>query len=125
MKICSVESFHTLLFCSKWDDCIAFYRDILGFAVVDEKPGFIEFEVRPGSRIGLLQSVRDGASKKRAAPHILSFRIENLEEVHKDLSSRCPTASALRKHPWGALLFEIRDPEERRLEFWMPVRNTD
>ncbi len=121
MKPFNVESFHTVLFCSKWDACIAFYRDILDFTVVDEKPGFIEFEVRPGSRIGLLHSVHGSTSKDRTKPHILSFRVDHLEEIHKELSARCGTVSALRKHPWGALLFEVLDPEERRLEFWTPI----
>jgi len=114
----SVESFHTVLFCRKWDECVDFYRDILGFTVVDEKPGFVEFEVAPGSRIGLLNS--SGNNDLKNISFILSFRVGDLEGFHKILSARCKGVTAVRQHPWGARVFELQDPEERRLEFWIP-----
>ena len=121
MEPLPVESFHTILFCRKWDACVAFYRDILGFAVVDEKPGFMEFQVTPESRIGLLQSAANSTPGADETFSILSFRVKNIEEIHKALSGRFEGLTALRLHPWGAHLFELRDPEGRRLEFWAPV----
>jgi catechol 2,3-dioxygenase-like lactoylglutathione lyase family enzyme len=118
MKTLHVESFHTVLFCLKWDACVAFYRDVLGLAVVDEKPGFVEFEVTAESRIGLIRATGNKALAGRASQPVLSFRVENAERVHRMLSARGASATAMRKHPWGAYLFELRDPDERRLEFW-------
>ena len=118
MKTLHVESFHTVLFCLKWDACVAFYRDVLGLAVVDEKPGFVEFEVTAESRIGLIRAVGNKALAGHASQPVLSFRVENAERVHRMLSARGASATAMRKHPWGAYLFELRDPDERRLEFW-------
>jgi catechol 2,3-dioxygenase-like lactoylglutathione lyase family enzyme len=120
MRPLSVDSFHTVLFCRKWDACVQFYRDILEFIPVDEKPGFVEFQVVPGSHIGLLKYVGKHVSKNNAS-FILSFRVENLEEFHKSLSARCEGVTAVKQHPWGARIFELRDPEERRLEFWTPL----
>jgi len=120
MKTMLVESFHTVLFCRKWDACVDFYRDIMGFTAVDEKPGFVEFEVAPGSRIGLLKSSGNCALKNKDTSFILSFRVGDLEEFHKIFSARCKGVTAVRQHSWGARVFELRDPEERRLEFWMP-----
>jgi len=51
---------------------------------------------------------------------ILSFRVGNIEEAHRNLAARCGEIAAIRHHPWGARLFELRDPEKRRLEFWTP-----
>jgi catechol 2,3-dioxygenase-like lactoylglutathione lyase family enzyme len=117
-KTLGVESFHTVLFCLKWDACVSFYRDVLGFAVVDEKPGFVEFEVTADSRIGLIRASGNRAPTGNASQPVLSFRVENAELAHRMLSARGASATAMKKHAWGAYLFELRDPDERRLEFW-------
>ena len=115
-----VESFHAVLFCRKWDAYVSFYRDVLGFEVVDTKTGFVEFQVTPGSRIGLLKPTGDSATEYSDTSFILSFRVGNAEEIHRALSARCTGLTAVKQHPWGAHLFELRDPEGRRLEFWTP-----
>ena len=116
MNPISVESFHTILYCRKWDKCVSFYRDTLGFRVVDTKPGFVEVQVTPESRIGLLR----GAKNDSPGRVILSFRVGDVDKMHDVLSERCRDVTAVRMHPWGARLFELRDPEGRRLEFWTP-----
>lgn len=123
-KTLRVESFHTVLFCLKWDACVAFYRDVLGFEVVDEKPGFMEFEVTADSRIGLIRATGNKSLAGNASQPVLSFRVENAELTHRTLSARGASATAMRKHPWGAYLFELRDPDERRLEFWTQKTKT-
>ncbi|MBN2320378.1 MAG: VOC family protein [Acidobacteria bacterium] len=116
MNPISVESFHVILFCRKWDACVSFYRDTLGFKEVDIKPGFVEVQVTPGARIGLLRS----AKNDDPGCVILSFRVGDVDKMYDMLSKRCSEITAVRVHPWGARLFELRDPEERRLEFWTP-----
>jgi catechol 2,3-dioxygenase-like lactoylglutathione lyase family enzyme len=116
MNSFSVDSFHTVLFCRKWEVCVSFYRDILGFKEVDIKPGFVEVQVAPGSQIGLLRS------SKNSDPGcvILSFRVRDVDRLHDSLSTICKEVTAVKPHPWGARIFELRDPEGRRLEFWTP-----
>ena len=121
MKLLSVDSFHTVLICRKWDVCVNFYRDILGFAIVDEKPGFVEFQITPESCVGLLKSPESSALKSSDTSFILSFRVGDVKEIHKILSGRCKGMTAVKRHTWGAHVFELRDPEERRLEFWTPL----
>ena len=120
MKKLAVESYHTVLFCRKWDACVSFYRDILGFEVVDTRTGFVEVQVTPDSRIGLLRSGKEDDPANSDSTLILSFRVGDVDKIHKILSARCKEVTAVKKHPWGARLFELRDPEERRLEFWTP-----
>ncbi|MEJ2110675.1 MAG: VOC family protein [Acidobacteriota bacterium] len=114
-----VESIHAILFCSNWNAIVTFYRDILKFGVVDEKPGFVEFEVAAGSCIGLIRAAGRASAGDIPVPMVLSFRVEDIKETHRSLSERCKTITAIREHPWGALVFELKDPEGRRLEFWM------
>lgn len=113
-----VESFHTILLCSKWDASVTFYREILQFGVVDEKPGFVEFEVAEGSRIGLIRASGGRSKGDVPIPLVLSFRVDDIEKIHRILSGRCKTITAIKEHPWGAFVFELKDPEGRRLEFW-------
>ena len=121
MKPSSVESFHTVLFCSEWDACVHFYRDVLGFVEVDARTGFVEVQVTPESRIGLLRHKKEDSAANLGASMILSFKVADVGEIHHLLSRRCKSVTELRQHPWGARLFELRDPEGRRLEFWTPL----
>jgi catechol 2,3-dioxygenase-like lactoylglutathione lyase family enzyme len=116
----AVTGFHVVLFCRKWDDSVTFYRDILGLPVTDRRKGFLEFQVTPEARIGLLREVRSPASVRRDDRFILSFRVPDIRATHRQLQARCPDLPAVREHPWGAWVFELTDPEERRLEFWSP-----
>jgi catechol 2,3-dioxygenase-like lactoylglutathione lyase family enzyme len=49
-----VISFHAVLLSRKWAESVSFYRDILGFRIIDKKKGFVEFEITSESRIGLI-----------------------------------------------------------------------
>lgn len=113
-----VEGFHTILICRNWEECVAFYRDLLEFRVVESKPGFVEVEVAPGAYIGLIRSTRDDNSENRDSSLILTFRVANLDKVHEIISVLCRGVTEIIEHPWGARLFKMRDPEGRPLEIW-------
>jgi len=113
-----VSSFHTVLFCEKWEECVSFYRDVLGFRIVEKRDRFVEFEVTGGARIGILRPLNPPARQRGHDSVILSFRVADIEETHAELKSRCAELPAVREHPWGARVFELRDPEGWRLEFW-------
>ncbi len=114
------RSLHTVLICEKWEDCVSFYKDVLGFPVVEERERFVEFQVTPGARIGILRPLHPDAPNPSHDRVILSIRVEDIEEAHAELKARCPDLPAIRKHPWGARVFEFRDPEGWRIEFWSP-----
>jgi catechol 2,3-dioxygenase-like lactoylglutathione lyase family enzyme len=103
----------------KWAECLAFYRDVLGFRIIDEKRGFVEFEVTPESRIGLIDKGNRGQgtdSVQRGL--VLSFCVDDLERARDHLCSHWPGTSDIKEHPWGARIVELKDPEGRRIEFW-------
>ena len=62
MKSVTIESFHTVLFCREWDACVAFYRDVLGFAVADRK----RFLLPGGRRVGVPKHHRSGIGTERS-----------------------------------------------------------
>lgn len=113
-----VKSFHAVLYCRRWRDCVAFYRDMLGFPATAASEIFTEVQVAPGSFIGLLNAARCRPPATQAGSLVLSFRVARVEEAQRALMQRGCSPSPIRRHPWGARLFELEDPEGRRLEFW-------
>jgi len=81
----SVRSFHTVLYCRKWKECISFYRDVLGFPVVFANEIFVEVQPVTGVRIGLMDAGRTRWSASRGDSFILSFRVFDVEETHQSL----------------------------------------
>ncbi len=114
----SVKSQHSVLICREWEACVAFYRDVLGLPIVYQRNRFVEFEVTPDSRVGILEPLRPNAAEPGHEHVILSLCVPDIEEVHKKLEARTTDLPPIRKHPWGPRLFEIRDPEGWRIEFW-------
>jgi len=115
-----VRSLNTVLMCERWEDCVSFYKDVLGFPVVHERERFVEFQVAPGARIGILRPLHPDAPRPSHDRVILSICVEDLEEAREELKGRCPDLPPIRKHPWGPRVFEFRDPEGWRIEFWSP-----
>jgi catechol 2,3-dioxygenase-like lactoylglutathione lyase family enzyme len=118
MSTLSVEGFHTVLLCRKWEECVEFYRDLFGFKTVDSKPGFVEVEVAPGSYIGLIRSSGDPGPDNDNYALVLTFRVADLEKAHAHLTAHRQEVTAIIDHAWGARLFKMQDPEGRRIEIW-------
>jgi len=119
-----VESMHAVLRCRRWAECVSFYEGIMGLPAVDRKEGFVEFQVTPESRIGVLRVSR-AEWREPADSCLLSFRVPDIAEAHRTLHARCPELEPVRRHAWGAKVFELRDPEGRRLEFWTPEEQAE
>jgi catechol 2,3-dioxygenase-like lactoylglutathione lyase family enzyme len=118
-----IEGLHTVLYCQKWEGCVSFYRDTLGFPVVFANDMFVELQPVAGAFIGLLDAAR--TTRPLSSFHdtfILSFHVIDVEMTHGVLRQRYEGVSEIKNHPWGARLFEVKDPEGRLLEFWSNAR---
>ncbi len=113
-----VRSFHAILYCRNWDACVAFYTGVLGFGVADSRNGFVEVQVNPASRIGLIRRPPESCPEDPAAAVVLTFLVEDLDGARAAVASRWGRVSTVRRHPWGARLFDLKDPDGRRLEVW-------
>ncbi len=117
MKV-SLVTAGTVLYCRRWGDCVAFYRDTLGFPVVWENDLFVEVAVTATARLGLIDVSR---TKKQVTPSdaiVLSFRVPNVRETYRVLRRTIPELTPPTVHPWGVPYFELRDPDGRVVEFW-------
>ena len=84
MNPISVECFHTVLYCRKWDECVSFYRNILGLEVKKEEgveyavvrvPGALHFGI--WSRASAAEHVK-GEAKDGALnlDHVVAYNKE-------------------------------------------------
>ena len=114
-----IRSLHHVVFCAQWEACAAFYGGTLGLPETDRRDGFVEFAVAPGACIGLIDVAdRPGYGDPSRTPGLLALQTDDIHTLHRRLSSRLAALPRIRRHPWGALVFEISDPEGRRIEFW-------
>ena len=120
----SVQSYHTVLYCRKWQECISFYRDVLGFPVVFANEMFVEVRPVAGARIGLMNAARTRWPASCGDSFILSFRVSDIGETHQLLQRNYADVGEPKDHTWGARLFEIRDPDGRRIEFWSDAKKS-
>lgn len=126
MTLLPVRSLHHVLFCKRWPACEAFYGQALGFSETARRQGFVEFMVTAGACIGLIDVAgRPGYADPSQTPGLLALQTDDIHTLHRRLISRLPELPAIRRHPWGALVFEISDPEGRRIEFWQEAPSGD
>jgi hypothetical protein len=69
----SVRSFHTVFYCRKWKEYIAFYRDVLGFFVVFANEMLVELKPAAGARSGLMSAARTRWPASHGDSFILFF----------------------------------------------------
>lgn len=80
----------------------------------------MEFQVAAHACIGILRPLQPDTDRPTHDRVILSIRVEDIEAAHRELEVRLPNLPPVRKHPRGPRVFEFRDPEGRRIEFWSP-----
>ncbi|MEW6441737.1 MAG: VOC family protein [bacterium] len=116
-----IASFHTVLYCRKWAASVSFYRDVLGLTVSFENPLFVELRAASEARIGLLDASRTRYPDVEPKGVLLSFRVADVDKAHAWLRTKAVRLSDVKEHPWGARLFELEDPDGRRIELWAPA----
>jgi len=118
----NVISANTILYCSRFEATLVFYRDRLGFPVIFLAGWFVEFSLGGLSRLSIADESR--ASVKSCAGNgiTLSLEVQDIDEIQKKLKISGCNPTAIKNHPWGAKVFYLHDPEGHRLEFWMRKR---
>jgi Glyoxalase/Bleomycin resistance protein/Dioxygenase superfamily. len=113
-----IMSCHTILYCRKWKECVAFYRDFLGFLVVFDNNILVELEPAPNARIGVMDVSRTKRNVTAPETIVLSFKVADIEKTHNLLREKSGEIVERKDHPWGAWVVELKDPEGRMIEFW-------
>ena len=113
-----IEIANTILYCRRWRECVAFYRDRLALPVSFENEWFVEFELNPGARVSVADSAKTTIESAQGRGLTLTLKVADLQAARAELEGRGLSPGSISQHPWGASVFYLADPEGRRIEFW-------
>jgi predicted enzyme related to lactoylglutathione lyase len=104
---------------------LAFYRDVVGLAVVEDKGDFVRFEdgfaLHDGASL-LRQAFGtepDGTPFGRANL-VLYFETDDLEAAHARIAAQAAMIHPIRRMSWGGRVFRFRDPDGHIVEMGEP-----
>jgi catechol 2,3-dioxygenase-like lactoylglutathione lyase family enzyme len=108
---------NTLLYCSSWQETVAYYRDLLGLPVAHGRKGFVEFRLGEGAFLTVADASLTSMQPSGGRGITLSLKVGDLDRVRGVLAGRGVAVSEVLT-AWGARVFHCRDPEGHRIEFW-------
>lgn len=112
-----VERTNTVLYCVRWDETVAFYRDTLGLPVSFENDWFVEFALHPGAFISVADAARSSIRAGDGAGVTLSWQVPELDPVRASIRANGIEVGPIRTR-FGSPVFDVFDPVGNRIEFW-------
>lgn len=109
---------NTILYCRKWEQTAAFYRDRLGLPVNFSNDWFVEFRLNPGARISIADETRASIKSCGGKGFTLALEVKDIDSVWADMEKSGLEPTDIRDHAWGARVFYFYDPEGHRIEIW-------
>jgi catechol 2,3-dioxygenase-like lactoylglutathione lyase family enzyme len=113
-----MKAANTILYCRKWEDTVGFYRDRLKLSVSFSTDWFVEFSLNAMSRLSIADEKRASIKTSHGKGITLSWEVESVDRAWEDAQKAGLAPTAIQKHPWGARVFYLLDPEGNRIEFW-------
>ena len=91
---------------------------LLGLEVIFSSEWFVEFQVTPESRISIADERHSSVKSSEGKGITLTLEVEDIESVWKDLDQIKLKPGKIKKHPWKAKVFYMKNPEGHRIEVW-------
>jgi catechol 2,3-dioxygenase-like lactoylglutathione lyase family enzyme len=113
-----LKTANTILYCRHWEKTVPFYRDRLRLPVHFANDWFVEFSLTDTSRLSIADERRASVKSVGGRGITLAFEVQDIRTAHRWAESSGLAPTALRRHPWNAQVFYLRDPEGHRIEFW-------
>ena len=114
----AIERSNTILYCRRWRETLAFYREVVGLATSFEKEWFVELRLHDGAYLSLADASRASVGATGGEGLTLTWKVPDLDGAHRALRAQGLEVEEPRAHPWGGRLFRFRDPEGHRIEIW-------
>lgn len=108
---------NTILYCRRWSETVAFYKDRLKLPVAFANEWFVEFQLTTTSFLSIANADRATITDVQGQGMTLTLEITNVAAVKVELEKRGIATTPLKRR-WNALAFYCFDPEGHRLEFW-------
>lgn len=120
-KSMPITASNTILYCQKWEETVAFYRDDLNLTMTFNSDWFVEFHIAGTAHLSIADERRATIKSSRGAGITLTFCVESADAAWQQLSNRGLSPGPVKDHAWGARVFYLYDPEGHRLEIWSPL----
>ena len=112
-----IKSTNTILYCKKWQETVAFYRDGIKLLALLSNDWFVEFKLNEMSRLSVADETRASVKSSSGRGITLSLQVADLEQALTDLKEAGIQSTPI-KEVWGSRTIYVHDPEGNRLEFW-------
>lgn len=113
-----IDRANTIVYCSRFRECVAFYQDRLGLNIAFENDWFVEFMLNSASRLSVADARRTSIQSANGRGITVTFKVEDIFSAHRGLEERGLSPGRIDKHAWGADVFYLSDPDGNRIEFW-------
>ncbi|MBN2232607.1 MAG: VOC family protein [Deltaproteobacteria bacterium] len=112
---------NTILYCRHWEKTVRFYRDGLDLPIDFAADWFVEFRLTETARLSIAAAARTTVQSAGGAGITITLEVEDIDAAREQARQRGLEPTPIRKHPWNARLFHLRDPEGHRIEFWQAI----
>lgn len=112
-----IERCNTILYCRRWSETVAFYRDVLGLTVSFENDWFVEFDVCAGASVSVAEASRSTIEAVDGQGITITWRVGDVRTAREELVRRGLDVTAIHQR-WGSSACYVHDPEGHRLELW-------
>lgn len=109
---------NTILYCKKWEETVAFYRDRLCLPAIFSCDWFVEFSLNPMSRLSIADEARATIKGCGGRGITITLEVTDIDAVHAMAETAGINPTRPTHHPWGAKVFYLFDPEGHRIEIW-------
>jgi catechol 2,3-dioxygenase-like lactoylglutathione lyase family enzyme len=116
-----VERTNTILYCRRWADTVAFYRDRLGLPEAFANDWFVELMLGPDSFLSVADAARASIPPGDGAGITLSWQVRDVEDARARLIDDGVEVGEIGER-WGAAVLDLYDPEGNRVELWSERR---
>ncbi len=112
-----IKAANTILYCKKWQETIAFYKDGLKLLAISSNEWFVEFKLNEMSRLSVADETRTSIRSGDGKGITISLQVSDIEQTRAELMDAGITPTPI-KEVWGSKAIYVHDPEGNRLEFW-------
>lgn len=112
-----IKATNTILYCKKWQETVAFYRDVLKLLAISSNDWFVEFKLNEMSRLSVANESRTSIDSGDGKGITISLEVIDIEQTRAELMEAGIIPTPI-KEVWGSKAIYIHDPEGNRLEFW-------
>lgn len=114
----NIKTSNTILYCKKWKECVAFYKNRIGLKVTISLDWFVEFKLNEASRLSVADESRASIDSNDGKGVTITLEVDDIAATNTYLNEVGLSPPPIKNHPWGARVVRINDPEGNRVEFW-------